>query len=265
MTTAGIVNTRASWLCQTVYMTPTIINTREIPVQVAYNVRHLGGYLTASGRTTSRATVRSASLHRLTSDGLGALRDNGVRAIVDFRSQVERERDVTPDAAAFGLNRVNAPVFEQDASPVGLEGEFTGFATVYVSMLESGRNAYRSLFETIATTDGAVLFHCAAGKDRTGVAAALLLSLVDVPDTTIVEDYALSETLLAPVLSEWLPRMAERGIDEQRARAILAAKPDDMIATLAYIRARFGSSEGYLTEVGVAASAISEVRAKLLV
>lgn len=246
-------------------MTLTTSSTREIPLEIAYNVRHLGGYSTASGRTTSSDAIRAASLHRLTSAGLASLSDSGVRAIVDFRSQVERERDVTPDVTPFRLKRIDAPVFEDDASPVGLENEFSGFAKVYVSMLESGRDAYRSLFETIATTDGAVLFHCAAGKDRTGVAAALLLSLAGVPDDTIVEDYALSETLLTPLLSEWLPRMAERGINEERARAVMAAKPEDMIATLAHIRARFGSSEGYLTEIGVSASGISEVRAKLLV
>jgi protein-tyrosine phosphatase len=245
-------------------MTLTTTTTREISLSIAHNVRHLGGYPTSYGRTTARNVVRAASLHRLTSEGLGALSDNGVRTIVDFRSQVERERDVTPDVAPFGLQRVDAPVFEQDASPVGLDVEFPGFASVYVSMMESGRTAYRTLFETIATTDGAVLFHCAAGKDRTGVAAALLLSLAGVDDDTIVEDYALSETLLRPLLGEWLPRMAERGISEDRARALMAASPGDMVATLAHIRARFGSSEGYMAEIGVSPQDITAVRSRLL-
>jgi protein-tyrosine phosphatase len=238
--------------------------TREIPLQIAHNVRHLGGYATASGRHTTDTIVRAASLHRLTKDGLGTLSASGIRAIVDLRSRVERERDVTPDVLGFGMKRIDAPVFEQDASPVGLDLEFPGFAAVYVSMLESGRNAYRSLFETIAEIDGGVLFHCAAGKDRTGVAAALLLALAGVPDETIIEDYALSETLLTPLLGEWLPRMAERGIDEHRARALMAAKPEDMVATLAHIRSRYGSSEGYLADIGVSASHVSAVRAKLL-
>lgn len=239
-------------------------STRQLSLNIAYNVRHLGGYTTNSGRTTAESLVRSASLHRLTTEGLGALADSGVTTIVDLRSTVERERDVTPDVTPFGIASIHAPVFEQDASPVGLETAFPGFAKVYVSMLETGRTAYRTLFETIATQDGSVLFHCAAGKDRTGVAAALLLELAGVPDDTILEDFSLSATLLAPVLGEWLPRMAERGVSEERALALMAALPDDMEAALEHIRSRFGSAEGYLSDVGVSTSDIAAVRARLV-
>ena len=233
-------------------------------MQLAYNVRHIGGYTTKSGALTSDSLVRAGSLHRLTEAGMGALADTGVRTIVDLRSQVERERDVTPDVERFGITRVNAPVFEQDASPVGLSGEFPGFAAVYPRMLESGTKAYRALFETVADTEGGVLFHCAAGKDRTGVAAALLLSLADVDDATILADFEISETLLAPILNEWLPKMAERGLTEERARAIMASKAPDMAATLQHIRTRYGSAEGYLAEIGVAAPAVDAVRARVI-
>lgn len=239
-------------------------STRELSLEIAYNVRHIGGYATHSGSTTSDALVRAAGLHRLTDNGLGGMADQGLRTVVDLRSQVERERDITPDVARFGMVRLNAPVFEQDASPVGLAGEFPGFAIVYERMLVTGRAAYRSLFETIATTDGGLVFHCTAGKDRTGVAAALLLSLVGVADETIVEDFALSETLLAPVVKEWLPRMAEQGISEEQGRAMMASRPRDMVSTLSHIRERFGSAEGYLTDIGVAPAAIASVHARLL-
>jgi protein-tyrosine phosphatase len=108
-----------------------------------------------------------------------------------------------------------------------------------------------------------VLFHCAAGKDRTGVAAALLLELAGVDDETIIEDYAVTERLLAPLKDQWLPQMRERGFDETKAAALLAAPRADVEATLRHLRERFGDGEGYARAIGVADSAISAVRARL--
>jgi len=245
-------------------MTLTIAN-RELRLEVAHNVRHLGGYPAREGRTTSDAVIRSAGLHRLTAKGLGALADAGVKVIVDLRSTVERERDVTPDPSAAGIAHVFAPVFEQDHSPVGAAGsEFPGYFVVYQRILESGRTAYRTLFETVAETDGKVVFHCAAGKDRTGVAAALMLALAGVEDETIVEDYAQSSRLLEPLLAEWLPKMAERGIDEVKARQLMASEPEDMRRTLEHVDALYGGAAGYLESIGVSATVLSAVKARMV-
>ena len=244
-------------------MTLTITN-RELRLEVAHNVRHMGGYRTRDGRTTSNSIVRSAGLHRLTDHGMRTLADSGVTTIVDLRSTVERERDVTPDPSAVGLRHVFAPVFEQDQSPVGQASEeFPGYAVVYRRMLETGRNAYRALFEVIADSDGGVLFHCAAGKDRTGVAAALMLGLAGVEDETIVEDYAISAALLEPLMQDWLPKMAERGISEERGRKLLASPPEDMRDTLRHIETTYGGAAGYLESVGVSTATMSAAKARL--
>ncbi len=237
---------------------------RALAIEVAHNIRHLGGYRAGDGRVTTAAAIRSASLHRLTERGLAQLRELDVRTIVDFRSDVERERDATPDTRRFGIAVVHAPVFQHDASPAGMAGEFPGFAAVYAMFLEVGGAAYRTLFETLAEADGRVLFHCAAGKDRTGVAAALLLELAGVDEATIIEDYVLTERLLAPLKDQWLPQMRERGFDEAKASALLAAPREDMEATLARLRERYGSAEGYAREIGVSDDAISAVRARLI-
>ena len=244
-------------------MTLTITN-RELKLEVAHNVRHIGGYTTREGRTTSETVIRSAGLHRLTPAGIGALADHGVRAIVDLRSTVERDRDVTPDVSHTGIRHINAPVFEQDHSPVGMDDEFPGYFVVYQRMLESGRNAYRTLFEVIAETDGRVLFHCAAGKDRTGVGAALMLGLAGVDAETIAEDFSHSYRLLEPVLHEWLPKMAERGIDEAKARKLLASDPEDMANTLTHIETLYGGPAGYLESIGVSQATITAAKAKLV-
>lgn len=238
-------------------------STRELAIEIAHNVRHLGGYAAANGRTTNESIIRSASLHRLTTNGLGTLADAGVEVIVDLRSTVERERDVTPDGAAFGIQQVHAPVFEQDASPAGLGAEFKGYGPVYISMLETGTAAYRRLFEAIAETDGGLVFHCAAGKDRTGVAAALLLDLAGVEEAAIIEDFSISATLLQPAFSEWLPKMAERGISEEKARGLMSSEPEYMTTFLAHLRRRHGNAEGYLRGIGVDPLKIDAVRQRI--
>lgn len=239
------------------------ITNRELRLEVAHNVRHIGGYTTTTGRTTSDSIVRSASLHRLTAAGVGHLADAGIRTVVDLRSTVERERDVTPDLSSAGLRHVIAPVFEQDHSPVGMDAEFPGYAVVYQRMLVSGRNAYRTLFEELAGSDDGVLFHCAAGKDRTGVAAALMLGLAGVDSDTIVDDYRISYDLLRPLLAEWLPKMAERGIDEERAHKLMGSPAEEMRATLEHIETTFGSAEGYLIDIGLSPTAIETARARI--
>ena len=258
------VNARFIVIWQTVCMTLTITN-RELRLEIAHNVRHMGGYSTREGRITTDTVIRSAGLHRLTEGGLGTLADAGVKTIVDLRSTVERERDVTPDPSRAGISHVFAPVFEQDQSPVGAaEDEFPGYFTVYQRMLETGRNAYRTLFEQIADTDGKVVFHCTAGKDRTGVGAALMLGLAGVEAETIVEDYSHSYRLLEPVFSEWLPKMAERGIDEAKARKLMGSDPVEMERTLTHIETLYGGPAGYLESIGLSASTLSAVKSRLV-
>lgn len=262
-TARGAVNAPFIAICDTVRMELTITN-RELRLEIAHNVRHLGGYRTSSGRITSETVIRSASLHRLTGNGMRSLAEAGVTTIIDFRSNVERERSVTPDPTPYGIRHVHAPVFQEDASPVGMEREFPGFGPVYARFLEMGRDAYRTLIEVTAESDGRVLFHCAAGKDRTGVAAALLLDMAGVDDETIIADYTLTEMLLKPMLEQWLPEMRERGVDETRAQQLLAAPRDAIETALQTLRERHGSAEGYARDLGVSETTISALRARLI-
>ncbi len=230
--------------CDANDMTIDLMVSRELRLEIAYNVRHLGGYRTDDGRETNGDLIRSAGLHRLTGEGLGTLRDLRVRTVVDLRSEAEREQNATPDLEPFGIRKVLAPVWDKDASPPGMAGEFPGYAAVYPLMLEVGAFAYRTLFETIADTEGRLLFHCAAGKDRTGIATALLLEVAGVSDATILDDYSRSAELLMPVLQEWLPRMAERGVTEEMALKLMASEEADMASTLTGLRERWGVGGG---------------------
>ena len=239
---------------------------RKIHLEIAHNVRHLGGHPTANGReTTAFDLIRSGGLDELTEAGLAGLSDLGVRVVVDFRSSVEQEASPTPALGAHDITIIDAPVFQTDYSPGALSRReaFPGYAAIYQQFLTEGGSAYRTLFETIAMASGAVLFHCSAGKDRTGVAAALLLELAGVPDEHIVADYALSTEELEPVVEERLERFEEYGISIETGRKMMAALPRDMELTLEFIRARWGSAAGYLGALGFTSSAIEAVRARM--
>lgn len=245
----------------------TAVLPRAIPLAIAHNVRHMGGYRTRHGRRTGQRLIRSAGLSRLTDAGIQTLVETRVSAVVDLRSSQELANMPSPRFDVHGIRHIHAPVFEHDASPEGLSHElpeFPGYAVVYRSFLQTGRAAYRRLFETIAEAEGAVLFHCAAGKDRTGVAAALLLDLADVDDALIIADYAESWRNLAPMFEEWRPRMQERGMSEERARRLMASEPEDMEATLKHIRETWGGAEGYLADLGLDSATIERVRERVL-
>ena len=240
---------------------------RKIHLEVAHNVRHLGGHPTAGGhRTTASDLIRSGGLHELTETGLASLADLGVNVVVDFRSDVEHEHYPTPDLGSLGISIIKAPVFQTDYSP-GAQAqreEYPGHAATYRHFLTEGGGAFRTLFETIATASGPVLFHCAVGKDRTGVAAALLLELAGVPGEHIVADYALSTSELEPLVEERLERFEEYGISVETGRLMMAAPPHDMEVTLDFIRGRWGSAAGYMGALGLSPSAIEAVRSRML-
>ncbi len=243
------------------------ISDRKIHLEIAHNVRHLGGYPTASGHeTTAFDIIRSGSLHELTEAGQAALADLGVRMVVDFRSNTEHETYPTPDLSAYDIDVIEAPVFQTDASPGALarQDHFPGHAVTYQQFLTEGGGAYRTLFETMAMASGPVLFHCAVGKDRTGVAAALLLEFAGVPDEHIIADYAVSTEELEPVVEERLDRFHEYGISIESGRLMMAAPPRDMELTLEFIRSRWGSAAGYLGALGLSPATIDAVRARIL-
>ncbi|MCY3601698.1 MAG: tyrosine-protein phosphatase [Chloroflexi bacterium] len=239
---------------------------RRIHLEKARNVRHLGGHPTASGHdTTAFDVIRSGSLHEMTEAGQTALADRGVKVVVDFRSDIERETYPTPELTARDITIIEAPVFQADYSPGALARieEYPGHAATYQQFLTEGGEAYRTLFEILATASGPVLFHCAAGKDRTGVAAALLLDLAGVPDEHIIADYALSTSELEPFVEERMERFEEYGISIETGRLMMAAPPGEMELTLDFIRGRWGSAAGYMGTLGLNPSTIEAVRSRM--
>jgi protein-tyrosine phosphatase len=244
-------------------MTRHSVHASAIAVEVVHNVRHLGGKPLPGGRQTGAHDVlRSASLKNLAPAGLATLAAMGVTTIVDLRSPGEWERDATPDVSGHGIRVVQAAVYRGDVSP-GAYKNFPGHAASYRRLLKDGAPAYRTLVETVVTAPGGVLFHCAAGKDRTGLAAALLLSLAGVDDDEIAADYALSTTLLAPVTGGWLTEAEELGIAREVVEELISAREEVMIETLGHLRDSYGGAEGYLSKAGLPAAAIERAQRRI--
>jgi protein-tyrosine phosphatase len=245
-----------------------VTSDRHISFEACFNFRDLGGYETVDGRRVGWGSVfRSDALHRLTDADLELALELGLRTIIDLRSSAELEEDgrfAHADDVAFH----HLPVFEQDALP------FKPFeahdpepppGVDYAAIAMSGRASIAAALRVIAEDDHAVVFHCAAGKDRTGIVAALVLSSLGVSDESIAADYHLSESAVAASLA-WAEVNAPEIAAEMTTFPAWAhrAPMPVMEAFLRILRERYGSIEGYLTDAGVEHTVLDALRARLL-
>lgn len=243
---------------------------RHLPVPGMHNLRDLGGYATADGRTTQwRRILRGDGVHALPPPAVDSLRAEGLGTVVDLRGQAEIAREPNPFAAHPGVVYHNHPVFDElapatmaDARPGTADSPLMGF---YRIALEDRSAALRAILSTIATAPpGAVLFHCTAGKDRTGIVAALVLGAAGVDRQTIVEDYALTGDLIGPLAAMLLDRTRRNGGDVERHARLLACEPPTMAAMLDMLDRRHGGIPGYLRDIGLPAGDLSTLRDRLL-
>jgi protein-tyrosine phosphatase len=242
---------------------------RYLGWDTCYNAREVGGYPTEDGRRTRRRTlVRSDDLYRLTPKGQAALREYGVRTVIDLRLAHELERDPNPFAARQGPDDVprylNMPLHDP-ASTAAIEAA-ASTQDEYIVIVENNKEFVGAAIKAVASSlqDGAVLVHCHGGKDRTGIVVALLLELVAVPREIIAEDYALSEACLEPSFAAWLEEQSQaQGRPVERPHWMFSP-PEKMISTLDYLGREYGGVEGYLEAAGVTQDEMAQIRKHLV-
>ncbi|MFJ8470327.1 tyrosine-protein phosphatase [Kitasatospora sp. NPDC094011] len=222
------------------------------------NVRDLGGLPTASGRPTTRgAIVRADNLDRLTREGWDALLDHGVRTVVDLRN-AEEYKPLLPLPEDVELIRVP---LDELAGPAWWEahGRLDGTPLAFRPYLEHCPHAAAALITAIAgARPGGLVVHCGAGRDRTGLAALLLLTLAGVDRAAIAEDYLLSGPNVRPLYGMLgLPDPYQR-IDAALAEAGTTAEAA-LAATLEGL-----DPAGYLLAAGATPAQIAAVRDRLL-
>ena len=237
-------------------------HTRDLHVPGGFNVRDLGGYSGQAGETRWRRILRSGGVHRIGDAGVEALRAHGVTAILDLRHAEEHSTQPNPLRAVPGLAFHAVSLFEGLAPDTMAGGDV--LLDLYLLALETRAAAFAEAMEVIAAhDDGAILFHCSAGKDRTGLIAALLLSLAGVPAQTIIEDYALTAPRIAPLIAQFLADAESRGTPTEAYQPLLACDPATMAATLAHLDSRHGGAAAYLAAAGVAPETLRRLTARL--
>jgi protein-tyrosine phosphatase len=186
-------------------LTPTHI--RVLPFQGFANFRDLGGYPTVEGRKVKwNVLYRSGQLDKGTREDLEVLSGLGIHTLVDFRSEQEREK--TPDLLPRGhsIQLIHLPIQEEGQPPLApeirrlikerkLKGQDPSrkMRKMYYQLGANFYDAYRQFFQALLDAKGKpVLWHCSAGKDRAGFAAALTLRLLGVDDKIVTQDYLLS-------------------------------------------------------------------------
>ena len=260
-------------------------------ILVTHNARSLGGIATADGQVVADGVLfRSDSLSALTADGIAALAELGIGTVVDLRTDGERARaaDVLPADGSIAL--VALPVLggamdemvQQLLPSDGARAELTPaqltalldqvptLEQLYQGILASSAPQFAELARTVIAASGTdrpgVIFHCTAGKDRTGLAAAILLSIAGVPRDTIVADYTQTETNLAGPFAEALTALITGfGLPLTPKLQVLATKsPASAIeAALTWIAEQHGDAGAYLRSGGLSADELASLRVLL--
>lgn len=240
------------------------------------NTRDLGALpLRAGGVTRTGVLVRSDNLASLTPAGRQAMVDYGITTVIDLRAESEIRGAPGPPFSKFQTTAPVSPPEPQTeaAFPAYLNlplvddeiafvlNEAPTMPDRYKVMIDRRQIALGKIFNAIAEADGPVLFHCFAGKDRTGLVAAMMLSLAGVEPDAIGADYAETDAQLATRYAEWLAKASPERLESMRAE--LQCPPEWMLRTLEHVVERWGGLESYLAAAGVAPANIDRLTAKL--
>ncbi|GHD61247.1 protein-tyrosine-phosphatase [Streptomyces goshikiensis] len=246
-------------------MIENMTSRRHIEFERLHNFRDLGGYCTADGRTVAwGALYRADSLGKLSGADWERFLALDIRTVIDLRYPWEIEaKGRIPQAHRFtyaNLSIEHRPYDQAEIDPAVDPWRY--LADRFAEVTEDGAAEIRQAIELIATGPGPAVFHCTSGKDRTGIIAALVLTLLEVPQEEILADFALTELATARLTADWHaanPGRTLRWPSYGRAPAALLS------LVLADLTTRYGSPAGYLADrVGITAGTAARLRDRLL-
>jgi len=243
-------------------------HSRLLPLEGGQNFRDLGGYRTTDGRTVRWGVLfRSGAMDRLTAADFAYLDRIGIRTVCDFRSTAERTSAPvhwaaarTPTIFADDYTLDTAGLDFRAAAGWNAGQAREAIAASYPRLLERFNGQYRRLFRELLAGDAPLAFNCSAGKDRTGVAAALVLTALGVPRKTVIADYLLSNRYFDPrkamvpgdpATQAWshLPPdvvQAFMGVDRSYIDAVFRVIDAHPGGAIGYLRDRLGLGNGEL-------------------
>lgn len=247
---------------------------RRIPMDGPSNFRDIGGYPTLDGAWTRWGQVfRSDGLHALSDRDHALMGELEITTVFDLRSHVEVEQ--APDRLPDGVRHVHLPMSSDVAQGRTMlerivEGDLPKFdeddmAQGYLRMLEGFPEFLSEMLHAVAEGEK-VLFHCTAGKDRTGITAMTMLGLAGVADSYILDDYEVSAHYRAHSVegSNWFAdRIREAGYDPDDYHAMWGSPRPAMRKTLDGLRERWGDHGDYVRSIGVADEVAERARDRL--
>lgn len=242
---------------------------RDITLIDSFNFRDLGGYATTDGRRVRwRRLFRGASLHELSGADLETVRGLRIATAIDLRSAAEVDATGTYPFGPLAATFHHLPMIERvwDLSEADGVDPHQYLLARYRDMLVQGAPSIAAIMAILTAPDALpAAFYCHAGKDRTGVLAALVLDALGVEPADVVADYHLSR--------ERVQRLRERArrAAGERASPMVDQPPEFMQAPaqamellLGWIRATYGSAPDYLAAIGVPDATVTILRARLL-
>lgn len=245
---------------------------RHVALQGAANFRDLGGYTTTDGHHVKWGEIyRSADISKLTDDDLAVLKGRHITFDVDLRGHQESAK--APDKLNPGTDYVLCPAgsdglndWMKSISHIkGSAGDSLMIA--FYDKTDSLALRYKPFFDKLLglPSGQSLVFHCTAGKDRTGIGAALLLYSLGVPYETIVQDYVATNYYRAAENKKSTAGMQSMHIDKDVAASMMSAKKEYLDATFTAIKNQYGSIDNYLkTQIGLDDEKIALLKKKFL-
>ena len=261
-----------------------------VPLEGATNVRDVGGWSTPANESVRKAALyRSDRLNNLTEDDQAELADRGIRTVIDFRAIAEIERD--PSRLWHGvINVISLPIEERPypasqasgtqpmAQPMALlerilSHQITAIseaemAEVYKNLLSDNAAQFANFVTLVADTDNwPLLYHCTAGKDRTGLATALVHELCGVDRSQVLDEYCVTnEQRSNKRLAELAETFEQANIDVEAIKPLLTAPRAVLAAALTHLDENYAGVEGFLLNQGEMDSAVpAQLRLNLLI
>ena len=244
-------------------------SSREVKLQGAVNFRDIGGYPTKNGKKVKMGLLyRSAALNTLTDSDLAKIAALDIKYDFDFRGPYEVK--TAPDKIPAGTTRISLPAGSEnigDSNYLKNMGKYLksdSFMMSFYTVLTPFKDRYTPLFDSLISNKNTspMLFHCTAGKDRTGIAAALILYALGVDEQIIFDDYEATNYYRRNENAKTIAQMTKYyGLDEKTASNLMGAKKDYIAATFATIRSKYGSLDVYLDkELGLTKKKINQLR-----
>lgn len=232
----------------------------RLPLKNTYNVRDLGGYSCFDGKITNSNTfLRGDSPSRMDSSDIDFLLEYGLTNVVDLRSEREIMNHPNPLAVIKDVSYTNIRLMTGDVADVSQMETVDPKRFIpefYLGLLKNSQSSIYDIFSLFGEQKGCTLFHCAAGKDRTGVVAMLLLSLAGVSRSDIVANYQVTYTYIKQ--SAHARQAAELYPPET-----MYSLPEYIEEAMDYVSEDFGSAETYLSSLGISNKIIEAIRGRL--